>query len=296
MLIGIMGVGLVAGILLEPHLTRTLQIHQDRTAPEISAAMATATTNPRDNDRQTMQQSDRDKGLFLDNLLLALNTYGKPGAQNAEYLKDFDAVYAALARLVQDDSENVAQSATAILNVMVLMQRTSGIPSVSDSAAIKTALEHVIQNGENDMARGQAIDAWVLMYPPDDSMIGTLEKILQGDMDRFPESHAAAFRAYGIYKRRYGYQLPDSTVTVAKNLLEHPSQDVRVKAEYALAEMGGTSVLPILLTQLEQAGNSSESRMLTALILSLDNSQDTINRLNRIEAKARPPADSRKPD
>ena len=36
--------------------------------------------------------------------------------------------------------------------------------------------------------------------------------------------------------------------------------------------------------------------MLTALILSLDNSQDTINRLNRIEAKAHQPVDSRQPD
>jgi HEAT repeat protein len=106
-------------------------------------------------------------------------------------------------------------------------------------------------------------------------------------MDRYPESHAAAFRAYGIYKRRYGYQLPDSTVTAAKHLLEHPSQSVRVKAEYALAEMGGTSVLPTLIGQLEQAGNSSESRMLTALILHLDNSQDTINKLNRIAENAR---------
>jgi hypothetical protein len=178
----------------------------------------------------------------------------------------------------------VAEPAASITNVLALMQRTTEIPAISDSATVRTALKNVITQGVHDTVRSRAIDAWVLMYPPDDAMVGTLETILQGDMDRFPESHAAAFRAYGIYKRRYGYPLPDSTVTTAKHLLEHPSQEVRVKAEYALAEMGGTSVLPTLIAQLEQAGNSSEGRLLTALILRLDNSQDTIDTLNRITA------------
>ena len=209
-----------------------------------------------------------------------------PGAVNGEYLNDFAELYATLTALLQDDSESVAQHAAAITNVLALMQRTTEIPPVSDSASIRTALENIIENGEHDTVRSRAIDAWVLMRPPDDAMVGTLETILQGDMDRFPESHAAAFRAFGIYKRRYGYQLPDSTAATAKHLLEHPSSSVRVKAEYALAEMEGASVLPTLIAQLEQAGNSSEGRMLTALILSLDNSQGTIDKLNRITAKA----------
>jgi len=274
-----------AGMLYERQHSRGPDIYLEYTGQSIATEVDS--TPPGNIFQQTVQDSKRDKGLFLDNLLLALNTYGKPGAQNGEYLKDFDELYATLATLVQDDSENVAEPAAAILNVLALMQRTTDIPPVSDSTAIESALENVIAHGEYDTPRSRAIDAWVLLYPPDDGMVSTLENILQGDMDRFPESHAAAFRAYGIYKRRYGYQLPDSAVATAKHLLEHPSQDVRVKAEYALAEMGGTSVLPTLIAQLEQAGNSSESRMLTALILRLDNSQGTIDRLNRITANAR---------
>jgi len=281
---------MAAGTLLVPRLHRPLEIRSERAGHPSTAKVVTL---PRDIHEQAVQQVDRDKALYLDNLLLALNTYGKPNAQNANYLQDFDVLYATLSRLMQDESGNVANLATAIMNVLALMQLTSDIPPVSDSESIKAALKNVIEHGENDTARGQAIDAWVLMYPPDDGMVSTLENILRGDMDRFPESHAAAFRAYGVYKRRYGYQLPDSTVSVAKNLLEHPSQDVRVKAEFALAEMGGTSVLPILITQLEQAGDSSESRMLTALILSLDNSQDTIDRLNRITDNLHGPEDDR---
>ncbi len=274
-----------AGILYERQHGRGTAPYLEYTGQSITATGDS--TVPKDIFQKTVQESKRDMALFLDNLLLALNTYGKPGAQNGELLEDFDALYATLATLVQDDSEYVAEPAAAILNVLALMQRTTGIPSVSDSAAIKSALGNVIAHGEHDTVRSRAIDAWVLLYPPDDSMVSTLDNILQGDMDRFPESHAAAFRAYGIYKRRYDYPLPDTTVATAKHLLEHPSQDVRVKAEYALAELGGTSVLPTLIAQLEQAGNSSESRMLKALILRLDNSQGTVDRLNRITANAR---------
>jgi len=273
-----------AGVLLRPDVTRSVATRLDGTTKILATTTETA---PLDVYQQALQGSVRKKGLFLDNLLLALNTYGKPGAENSEYLKDFAEVYGTLALLVQDDDASVADHATLVMNVLALMQRTTAIPPVSESTSIRSALGNVIADSENDTARGNAIDAWVLLYPPDEGMINTLEKILQGDMDRYPESHAAAFRAYGIYKRRYGYQLPDSTVTAAKHLLEHPSQSVRVKAEYALAEMGGTSVLPTLIGQLEQAGNSSESRMLTALILHLDNSQDTINKLNRIAENAR---------
>jgi HEAT repeat protein len=205
---------------------------------------------------------------------------------NGHYLDDFSAVYATLAVLLQDDSEYVAEPAAAIINVLALMERTTEITPVSESATIRQALENVIAQGAHDTVRGRAIDAWVLMYPPDDAMVGTLEKILLGDMDRFPKSHAAAFRAFGIYKRRFNYPLPETTMTTAKQLLEHPSQAVRVKAEYALAELAGPSVLPTLIAQLKQAGNSSEGLMLTALILRLDNSQDTIDQLNRITAEA----------
>ncbi len=287
MLMSTMGIGLAAGVLLKPYITSALAIHPELTLRAGTGAVATTREiAPKDIFQRAVQGSVRDKGLFLDNLLLALNTYKKPGAANGEYLKDFAQLYATLAGLLLDDSEYVAEPAASITNVLALMQRTTEIPAISESEAIKAALENVITHSEHDTVRGRAIDAWVLMYPPDETMIGTLETILQGDMDRFPESHAAAFRAYGIYKRRYGYKLPESTVATAKHLLEHPSQSVRVKAEYALAEMGGTSVLPTLITQLEQAGNSSEGRMLTALILSLDNSQATIDSLNRITAKA----------
>lgn len=283
MLILTAGVGVIAGVLFQPHLTGTLDTRPEST-PDVT--VTTPETVPRDIHQQALQGSTRDKGLFLDNLLLALNTYGKPGAANGEYIKDFTELYATLALLVQDDSEYVAEPAAAITNVLALMQLTTDIPAISESASIKTALVNVIAHGKNDTARGRAIDAWVRLYPPDDSMVGTLETILQGDMDRFPESHAAAFRAYGIFQRRYDYQLPDTAVTTAKHLLEHPSQSIRVKAEYALAKMGGTSMLPTLMTQLEQAGNGSESRVLKVLILSLDSSQDTIDRLNRIAANA----------
>jgi hypothetical protein len=275
-----------AGIMLRPKDPTSIAIHLDHASPAGATAPVTITPPP-DIYQQARQDSTRNRALFLDNLLLALNTYGKPGAENGEYLKNFADLYATLARLLQDDNERVAEPAAAVVNVMALMQRTTAIQPVSESDTIKSALENVIVHGEHDVVRSRAIDAWVLLYPPDDDMVSTLEKILQGDMDKFPETQAAAFRAYGIYKRRYGYKLPDSTVNVAKNLLDHPSQSVRVKAEYALAEIGGTSMLPTLIAQLEQAGDSTESRMLTALILKLDNSQDTVDKLNRITGNAR---------
>jgi hypothetical protein len=275
----------LAGLLLEPRFTRTLMYPADpaRTAHDHTPA---GETGPRSLYQRATQGSARDKGLFLDNLLLALNTYGKPGAVNGNYLDDFSAVFATLAVLLQDDSEYVAEPAAAIINVLALMEHTTGIKPVSGSATIRQALENVIAQGTHDSVRGRAIDASVLMYPPDDAMVGSLEEILLGDMDRYPESHAAAFRALGIYKRRYNYPLPETTMATAKQLLEHPSQAVRVKAEFALAELAGPSVLPTLIAQLKQAGNSSEGLMLTALILRLDNSQDTIDQLTRITADA----------
>jgi hypothetical protein len=286
MILFVTGIGLVAGILIEPRLPRTLGLKpglQVRRTDPAPSAIAT----PRDAVGHATQGNTRDKGLFLDNLLLALNTYGRPGAVNGEYLEDFDALYATLAELLQDDSTYVAEPAVAVIKVLALMERTSEIEPVSESATVRQALEDVIAHGTRDVVRGRAIDAWTLMYPPDDTTIATLEKILQGDMDRYPESHAAAFRAYGIYRRRYNYPLPETTVATAERLLDHPSQAVRVKAEYALAQMAGPSVLPTLIAQLEQAGNSSEGRVLTALILKLDDSEETIDRLNRIAANAR---------
>ncbi|MEZ5542068.1 MAG: hypothetical protein R3F42_08495 [Pseudomonadota bacterium] len=219
--------------------------------------------------------------------MLALNTYGKPGAENGNYLQDFAALYTTLAALLQDSNGFVAEPATAVTKVLALMQGTGGIKPVSESAAVKGALEKIIGGSSNDVVRGRAIDAWVQMYPPDDAMMGSLEQILQGDMIQYPASHAAAFRAYGIYRRRYNYELPKSTAATAKHLLEHPSQDVRVKAEYALAEISGAAALPTLITQLEHTAAGSESRVLTALILRLDNSQDTLDKLNRIGTQNR---------
>jgi hypothetical protein len=286
MIVFVVGIGLAAGVLLEPHLTRPPQSPVSPAALLERLSPAGKATPP-DIYQQATQGNARVRGLFLDNLLLALNTFGKPGAVNGEYLDDFAAVYATLAVLLQDDSELVAEPAAAIINVLALMERTTDIEPVSESATIKRALASVIANSTHDTVRGRAIDAWVMLYPPDDAMIATFEKVLQGDMTRFPESHAAAFRAYGIYKRRYDYPLPETAMATAKQLLEHPSQDVRVKAEYALAEMAGPSVLPTLIARLKQAGNSSEGLMLTALILRLDNSQDTIDTLNRIAAASK---------
>lgn len=278
-----LGIGVMAGALLDPHPDRVSRLQAARSAYDVDFT-PTAAAGQQDVYQHAAHGDAHDKGLFLDNLLLALNTYGKPGAVNGEYLQDFDTLYATLAALLQDGNAFVAEPAADVTNVLALMQRTTGITPVSDSTAVKQALASIIEHGANDTVRGRAIDAWVLMYPPDDAMVDTLERILQGDMDRFPESHAAAFRAYGIYKRRYNYPLPESTAATARHLLEHPSQDVRVKAEYALAELAGPAVLPTLMTQLAQAGNSSEGRMLTALILRLDNSQDTIDKLNRLGA------------
>lgn len=278
------GIAGVAGVLLEPHL---VQLQRDRQEPAVRTETPEVRTSaPDDTPAREARARVRERGLFLDNVLLALNTYGKPGAVNGEFLEDFDALYERLASLVQDESPFVAEPAIDVINVLGLMQRTSGITPVSGAPAIRDALEAVIANGTHDTVRGRAIDAWTGLYPPDQAMVDTLEQILQGDMDRYPESHAAAFRAYGIFRRRHDFPLPESTLATAKRLLRHPSQATRIKAEYALAALGGTAELPTLMARLEQVGNNSEGQMLTALILRLDNSQDTIDALNRIAADA----------
>jgi hypothetical protein len=278
------GLGMVAGILVEPHLR-----HLTRDTEEMPVLVPEPLPPPRALEQtpvRTEQTKARENGLFLDNVLLALNTYGKPDALNGEYLEDMDALYDRLATLVQDDNPHVAEPATDVINILALMERTSDIAPVSEAPAIKDALEAVIANGRQDAVRSRAIDAWTRLYPPEQAMVDTLEDILQGDMNRFPETHAAAFRAYGVFRRRYGFALPDSTLASAKQLLAHPSQATRVKAEYAIAELGGTDAVPTLIAQLEQVGNSSEGRMLTTLILSLDDSRATRDALERIAAHA----------
>jgi hypothetical protein len=275
---------MAAGILVEPYLR-----HLTRDTEEMPALVPEPLPPPRvlqETPVRTAQTKARENGLFLDNVLLALNTYGKPDALNGEYLEDIDALYDRLATLVQDENPLVAEPATDVINILALMERTSDIAPVSESPAIKDALEAVIANGRHDAVRGRAIDAWTRLYPPDQAMVDTLEDILQGDMNRFPETQAAAFRAYGVFRRRYGFALPESTLASAKQLLAHPSQATRVKAEYAIAELGGTAAVPTLIARLEQVGNSSEGRMLTALILSLDDSRATRDALERIAAHA----------
>lgn len=278
------GIGGVAGVFLEPHLAHVFR-DSDRDVQESPARVFepdVAAVTPEDSAARLERAHIREQGLFLDNVLLALNTYGKPGALNGEYLKDYSTLYDRLAVLLQDESPRVAEPASDVINVLALMEHTSNIEPVSAVPAVRQALEAVIAHGTHDSVRGRAIDAWTRLYPPDQAMVDTLERLLQGDMSRFPESQAAAFRAYGIFRRNYDFPLPASTVDAAKQLLRHPSQATRVKAEYALAELGGTAELPALIARLEEVGNGSEGQMLTALILRLDDSQATRDTLNRI--------------
>lgn len=286
MILLVAGIGVAAGIFIEPHLAHRLRDSDPLATPEPPPPPETWTSEPEDTAARDERDRVREQGLFLDNVLLALNTLGKPGALNGEYLKDFDALYDRLAVLVQDESPLVAEPATDVINVLALMERTSDIAPLSKAQGIRDALESVIAHGTHDTVRARAIDAWTRLYPPDQAMVDILERVLAGDMEQFPESHAAAFRSYGIFRRNYDFTLPDSTVAAAKRLLRHPSQATRVKAEYALAELGGVAELPTLIARLEEAGNSSEGQMLTALILRLDNSQKTRDTLNRISAHA----------
>jgi hypothetical protein len=234
-----------------------------------------------------LRTDEKRKGQFLDELLMTLQSYGKPGTENNQYFKSFDDLYEVLSLLTHDDSKNIAKAAASIIGILAQMQQTTTIPPISESPFVKSALENTIRESEFDTVRGGAIDAYSVMYPPNDEIVSLYENILLNGTTEMYSSISAVFRAYAIYERSYDLKMPESTLDAATKLLDHPSESVSTNAALALAKSGGVSVLPVLLNRLEKSG-VSESYRVSSQILRLDKSDNTVNRLREIAQRSHP--------
>ena len=68
-----------------------------------------------------LRTDEKRKGQFLDELLMTLQSYGKPGTENNQYFKSFDDLYEVLSLLTHDDSKNIAKAAASIIGILAQM-------------------------------------------------------------------------------------------------------------------------------------------------------------------------------
>jgi hypothetical protein len=240
---------------------------------------------------------------FLEELINAIQAYGKEGAQLSDYFNDMVALSAILAQLVLDGDEGVSGRALFSIRMMswphlldkkiqdsgsnqTAGQLPADIPDISQSAEIKMALEQLISDDDtDDDFRGDAIEAYALLYPPEDTMINEFEKlIVAGGIDG-GDTLTAIFSAYTHYKRIYDYDMPASTIEAAEKLIEHPSESVKLDALYALRKNVGKPILPVLFDQLKESQSMGVVNALIIDILSLDPSDETVRQLKEVAAE-----------
>ena len=231
--------------------------------------------------------SSAEKKQFLKELFDALKAYDKNGVISDEYLNDAEALAVILAQLALDDSKSVSAQALLLINLLAFVPGSNSIlPNFTQSVEIKAALEQLIMIDEtDDDLKGRAIDAYSLIYPPEDAMISKFEQIIaKGGFDE-GDTLTAIFSAFSNYKKLHNYDMPASILEQTKKLIEHPSDSVKSDAMYNLSKSLGKPFLPVLFHELRNRHGLSVKNTIVVSILLLDQSDETIQQLKEFAAE-----------
>ncbi len=143
----------------------------------------------------------------------------------------------------------------------------------------KNCLLQVFQKNYMELCVGSPMVPIVRRSDPNGEKLIVARGINDGD------TLNAIFGAFEKYKRLYNYDMPSSTLEVAKKLIDHPSESVKIDAFSVLSESVGTAILPVLFNELETTRSLGVVNILIMKILSLDQSDETVRRLKEIAAK-----------
>ncbi len=236
-------------------------------------------------------QEENEKIKTLNSIENTLKIEGKSLNETYSGQKNTEELAKVLSKFAVDRDKKVSSKSLFIISMLAISlhsnpQVNASLPDISQSAVLKTTLETLISDdGKDDKRRAAAIDAHSWLYPPEESIVNIFDNLIRSVDISDRATLSAIFTAFQKYLKLYKFEMPESTLVAANELINHPSDSVRADVITQLRISLGKPVLPVLIHQLDVEQSLGVVNSTIMNIILLDQSDETVRQLKEIAAK-----------